>query len=126
MEEFRHSYEHFVAKQATDLNFIYKNLDEQSRQLLVKIIAYRALGYRRVKLPLNNGEYWAALERVKSLKDPNNKIDPHFLHFVLEKFDLQPIGYDIKLYFTDLGIVVDFIIEQYAYKRGGVTVVQAR
>jgi FkbM family methyltransferase len=125
LEEFKHSYEHFVTKRADDLNCIYKNLDDQSRQLLVKIISYRALGYRRVKLPLNNGEYWAALERVKSLKDTNDKIDPHFLHFVLGKFDLHAIGYDIKLYFTDVGIVVDFIIEQYAYKRGGVTVVQA-
>jgi FkbM family methyltransferase len=125
LEEFKHSYEHFVSKRADDLNYVFNNLDVPSRELLIKIIAYRALGYRRVKLPLNNVEYWEAFERVKNLKDPSDKIDPHFLHFVLEKFDLHPIGYDIKLYFMDLGIAVDFIIEQYAYKRGGATVVQA-
>ncbi len=118
LEECKHRYEHFVAKRADDWNFIYKNLEEPSRELLVKLIAYRALGYRRVKQPFNNAQFWEALERVKWLKNTHDKIDPHFLHFVLEKFELQKIGYDIKLYLTDLGVAVDFVIEQYAYKRG--------
>ncbi len=36
----------------------------------------------------------------------------------------MPIGYDIKLYFSDLGIVIDFILEQYTYKLGGKNIVQ--
>src|SRR4051812_30359136 len=93
----KHSYDYYVSKYGDDLNCIYKNLDEQSRWLLVKVIAFRALGYRRVKLPLNDRWYWDSFERVKRLKDPNDKIDPHFLHFVLETFDLRGLGYDIKL-----------------------------
>ena len=44
---------------------------------------------------------------------------------MLEKFDVSELGYDIKLYFMDLGIVVDFIFEQYACKVGDKTIVQA-
>lgn len=125
LQDAKHSYDYFVGQYADDLNFIYKHLDEAGRQLLVKIVAYRALGYRRVKLPLNDARYWAALEKVKRLKDAGDKIDPHFLHFILERFDLREIGYDVQLYLTDMGIVIDFIIEQYAYKQGDQYILQA-
>jgi FkbM family methyltransferase len=82
----------------------------------VEIIAYRLLGYKKIKLPFNNSAYWDALEKVKSLKKGNDTIDPHFMHFALEHFDLRPIGYNLELYFFGGGIVIDFIIEQYAYK----------
>jgi FkbM family methyltransferase len=125
LQDAKHSYDYFVGQYADDLNCIYNHLDEAGRQLLVKLVAYRALGYRRVKLPVNDARYWDALEKVKRLKDPHDKIDPHFMHFVLEKFDLREIGYDVHLYLTDVGIVVDFLIEQYAYKVGGEYVLQA-
>ncbi len=47
------------------------------------------------------------------------------MHFILDKFDLSPIGYDIKLFFSDGGIAIDFIVEQYAYKVNGQAIVQA-
>lgn len=108
-----------------DLEFIYSRLNDQSRDLLVDIIAYRILGYRKIKLPLNNRFYWDSIEKVKSLKKENDEIDPHFLHFKLERFDLRALGYDLELYFTPLAIVTDFIIEQYAYKSNGKYLLQA-
>lgn len=125
LENARHSYEHLTSRYGDDLDFIYRRLDEPSRHLLVKLVAYRALGYRRVWLPRNDATYWEALQTAKGLKDPHDTIDPKFQHFVLEKFDLRPLGYDIALYFTDLGIAIDFILEQYAYKRGGEAIVEA-
>jgi FkbM family methyltransferase len=62
---------------------------------------------------------------IKTLKDPKDTYDPHFLHLILEKFDLSPIGYNIKLYFSDIAIVIDFIIEQYAFKLGNNIIMQA-
>lgn len=112
LEDARQSYEHFTSKYGDDLDFIYRKLDEPSRHSLVKLVANRALGYRRVWLPRNDAKYWEALRTAKGLKDPRDTIDPEFLHFVLEKFDLRPLGYDIALYFTDLGIAIDFILEQ--------------
>ncbi|HLZ17871.1 MAG TPA: FkbM family methyltransferase, partial [Cyclobacteriaceae bacterium] len=104
---------------------IYDNLNDEGRALLVDLLAYRYLGYRRVKLKRNNKEYRDAIALGNSLADSKDTYNPHFLHFVLEKLDLNPIGYDIKLYFRGVGIASDFIIEQYAYKSGGKTLIEA-
>ena len=39
--------------------WVYQILeDDESRQLLVQVLSFRALGYRHVKLPMNNSHYW--------------------------------------------------------------------
>jgi FkbM family methyltransferase len=103
---------------------IYDNLNDEGRALLVDLLAYRYLGYRKVKLKRNNKEYREAIALGSSLANTEDKYNPHFLHYVLEKFDLNALGYDIKLYFSRAGIAADFIIEQYAYKSGGKTIVE--
>lgn len=125
LTEFNEKYSELTSKYADDFDFIYNNLNKASQELFITVIAYRILGYRKVKLPLNNSFYWEALERVKRLRSSDDIIDPHFMHFILERFDLKEIGYDIEIYFSDLGIVIDFIIEQYAYKIGEEYIVQA-
>ncbi len=107
------------------LEHLYENVNPQSKDLIVKIIAYRMLGFSRVKLPFNNPGYWQSLELVKTLKDGHEHYDPHFKHFILEKFDLSPIGFNIKLFFSEVGIAIDFVAEQYAYKIGSKIIVQA-
>lgn len=98
------------------LQKIYDKLNSSDKDLMISIIAFRLLGYKKIKLPTNNNSYWNALKTVKQLKDPNDTYDPHFMHFILEKFDLSPIGFDIKFYFSETGVAIDFITEQYAYK----------
>lgn len=39
-------------------NFYNLLRDQNSKDLLVKIITYRSLGKQRMKLPLNSPEYW--------------------------------------------------------------------
>lgn len=41
--------------------------DPQSRQLLINLLAFRILGYRRVRLPLSTPAYWAAVKRIEAL-----------------------------------------------------------
>jgi FkbM family methyltransferase len=114
-----------LEKYEDGLSYLYENVDSVSKELIVKIIAYRTLGFSKVKLPFNNQQYWKSLELVKSLKEGNDKYDPHFMHFILEKFDLSPIGFNIKLFFSEVGIAIDFIAEQYSYKYGNKTLIQA-
>lgn len=102
---------------------IYDNLNEHSKALLVDLIAYRQLDYKKVKLPRNNSEYWKAIDLAKMLSDKKDTYDPKFMHFVLEKFDLNKIGFDIKLYFTDVAIAIDFILEQYSHKQNNKTII---
>jgi len=105
------------------LNRIHGSLNDQGKSLLVDLVLYRELGLDKVKLARNNPEYWKAIELAKTLSDRNDTYDPHFMHFILEKFDLKPIGYDVKLYFSDVAIAIDYILEQYAYKLNNKTVI---
>lgn len=41
--------------------------DDPSRDILVKVLTFRALGYRRVKLPLNTPAYWDVLKELEQL-----------------------------------------------------------
>jgi FkbM family methyltransferase len=107
------------------LEVLYTNIDITGKSLLLDILAYRMMGYRKVKLPLNNKGYYKALEQAKMAREGNETYDPHFKHFILNKYDLNAIGYNAKLFFADLGIAIDFIMEQYAYKRNGKAVVEA-
>jgi FkbM family methyltransferase len=108
------------------LQNIYEHLNETGRKLLIDLLAYRQLGLRKVKLPTNNKEYWEALETGKKLADPNDTYDPHFMHLILQKMDLNPIGYNIKFYFSGSGVVTDFILEQYTYKQNAKEIVSVK
>jgi FkbM family methyltransferase len=105
------------------LEKLWPNLNNNDRGLLVSLLVYKALGFRKVKLERNNPEYWNAIEKAKSLADLNDTYDPKFMHFILNKFDLSSIGYDVKFYFSEIGVAIDYIIEQYAYKLNNKTIV---
>lgn len=94
---------------------LYSKLNSRDATLLIDLIAYRILGYSKVKLKRNNKKYWQDLEKAKSIVDNNDIIDPHFLHFKLKKADLNEIGFDLKLYYTEIGLAMTFILEQYFY-----------
>lgn len=114
-----------IAVHQAKLQKFYDNVNEENKKLLLSLILYRILGYQKIKLSRNNNQYWHALELAKQLKDSNDTYDPHFKDFILEKFDLNPLGYPLKFYFSDLGICIDFILEQYSYKAQGHAMVEA-
>ncbi len=105
-----------VDKYGDRLEKMFVDLNTESCDLLVELVAYRILGYKKIKLQRNNDAYWKAIKLAASLADPNDRYDRQFMHFVFEKFDLVPAGYDLRLYFSTIGIAIDFIIEQYALK----------
>ncbi len=107
------------------LDFFYCQLNQNDKKILVKIIAYRVLGPRKVKLPLNTEAYWKLFDRVAERVSKDDTLDPGFMHFKLKRTDLRTFGYPIDFYFTEAGIVTDFIIEQYAYKENGISKVYA-
>ena len=107
------------------LEKIWNNLNNNDKELLLSLLVYNTLGFRKVKLERNNIEYWKAIEKAKSLADLTDTYDPKFMHFILNKFDLSPIGFDVKFYFSEIGVAIDYIIEQYAYKLNNKTIVCA-
>lgn len=114
---------HWLKDYFDGLQRLYEILNPQGKSLIVELIAYQILGYKKVKLTRNDKAYHEAVKTGQSLANHNDTYDPHFMHFILQKFDLNPIGYDVKLYFGSLGVTIDFIIEQYAYKQNGKTLI---
>lgn len=100
-----------------ELNWLWNILDKEGKQLLVELVAYRLLGHEKVKLSINNPYYNKAIEKSKTLVEGTDILDPNFLNLRLQKMNLNPIGLNIKLYFVPIGVAIDFIIEQYAYKK---------
>ena len=93
--------------------------NENDRRLLLQVLAFRILGYKKVKLPLNTPDYWKKIEEIELLTDRSDFIDPRFLNTILYKFDLKKINYPIEIYFSTIGIMIDFIIKQYEYNKNG-------
>jgi len=48
--------------------------DQESRRLLVKLIAYKLLGEEKVKLPLNSAEFWRTRRQVDAIKAKDDSI----------------------------------------------------
>ena len=90
--------------------------DEYSRQMLVDVMAYRLLGYERVKLstnPLLLEHY----RKAQALMTRSDCIDIQFLGWKLAKFDLSRIGYPISVYSVPVGVASTFIHRDYIYDR---------
>jgi FkbM family methyltransferase len=96
------------------LQWIYQRLaDDESRQLLVQVISFRALGYRRVKLPTNNSHYWDAVENAERLAHNRESIDLGWMGRKACKMDLSSIGYLVKLFYVPWAIIYAFVLHQY-------------
>jgi FkbM family methyltransferase len=103
-----------IAPYLQNLQTLFENLsDEKSRQTLIEVVAYRTLGYRKIKLAVNNPAHWKNLRLAESLVVGGAEISTGFMHFKLSKMNLDRIGYPIEFYFSPMGILIDFIEQQY-------------
>jgi len=98
--------------------YLYNLLeDDYSRDLLVKVCAYRIMGSKKIKLPMNNPEYWSKIEEIeKTLKVPGDG-QLTVGQIKLSRYNLTPIGYPINLYFSGGGIYFDFVYKCYSYNQ---------
>jgi FkbM family methyltransferase len=104
----------FAAPHIDNLQWLYERLaDEPSRDLLARIIAYRAVGHRHVKLPLDQPAHWRAVEELERTAARAETVDAGFLGWRLPKLDLRPLGYPIELFGRADGAVIQFVHEQY-------------
>lgn len=104
----------FAEPHLAHLEWLYSNLaDEQSREILVKIAAFRALGPRKVKLPLNNPSHWTLLDRARQLPQSQESIDTGCNNGKLRSIRLHDVGYPIELFLGPSGVVTQFIEQQY-------------
>ncbi|TCP69475.1 FkbM family methyltransferase [Baia soyae] len=96
------------------LIYLYDRLNnEDSRNVLVNVIALRIWGSKRVKSVLSNSAYWKRRSLIYGLSQPNNIIYNN--HWVLTFYDLGKVGYPIRLYCLNAGISNTFMEKQYEY-----------
>lgn len=107
------------------LERIYDEVSYHGKKTMIELLTYHMLGFEKVKLSTNNPAYHQSIDQVNALMNPDDFVASNFMSLKLYKFDLNPLGYDIKLFFNTAGIVTDFIVEQYAYKENNVTLVEA-
>jgi len=104
----------FVEPHLADLEWLYGVLaDNESREILIKLAAYRALEHRKVKLPLNNTAHWNILRKAQELRHGGESVDTGFMGRKVQKLRLDDFGYPIEMFISPGGIVTQFVEQQY-------------
>jgi FkbM family methyltransferase len=104
----------FIEPHIAQLEWLYAQLsDQESRDLLVSLMAFRALGHRKIKLPTNTPEYWQGIERAKKLSLDGDDLDLGFRGFRAVRMSLRELGYPITLYFVPFAVHIQFVMQPY-------------
>jgi FkbM family methyltransferase len=104
----------FMAPHLENLEWLYGHLaDDESKETLVKVMAYRVLGHRKIRLPLSTAEYFSTLEMIDREMDHTETIDLRFMGWTASKIDLAFIGYPIVLFCRSSNVFSQFIAQQY-------------
>jgi FkbM family methyltransferase len=92
--------------------------DELSKDLFVKLLAYRILGHRHVRLPLNEPKYWALRRSLAKYIEKRGVINRIPLLGSLDLYHFNGIHVQTHL----LGILNTFLLEQYQCRRAKIGV----
>jgi FkbM family methyltransferase len=103
--------------------YLYNQLESnESKKSLVTIVAYRLMGYKKIKLPLHSSSYIHQYEEIKRLR--LEKFDYSSLNNALKlyKHNLNSIGFPISIILSSYGVLIDFIHEQYRFKEDNIEI----
>lgn len=102
------------------LEWTYNNLeDEYSKQMMLEVLVYKLFNEVKLRFPLYYNNDLARLDQYEQLmKVDDEEICLNSCDMKLKKYNLESIGYDLKIWFVLLGIFVDFMNEQYSYSHG--------
>jgi FkbM family methyltransferase len=111
---------------AEDIEFLYDRLsDLRSKDLLVRILSYKILGFFRYKLPLSSPEYWRQIDDVRKYRLED--VDFVTTHWGNRKrtyfrYDIRPLGLPLQLYSNEQSILTEFVLKQYEYSNQGLRI----
>jgi FkbM family methyltransferase len=95
-------------------DMLYQALaDQRSRDLLIKISAFRVLGNRKIMLPLNTRQFWNQREELRKLADRDDTLVSGA--YTLRLVDLSVHGYPLRFYGSPGGLQCLFFLKQYEY-----------
>jgi FkbM family methyltransferase len=92
--------------------------DDESRSVMVLILAYRVLGYRHVALPLYLNAEWKKIERKSDsflVHADIGTMEIDAVSWPINRYDLELVGYECQL--EAPSVANTFILEQYRFHR---------
>jgi FkbM family methyltransferase len=92
--------------------------DQFSRDLFVRLLAYRILGHHHVRLPLNSKEYWSARNSAQQYIEKRRTINSIPILESLDLFNFK----GIRLHCHVLNVLNTFLLEQYCCRRADIGV----
>lgn len=95
--------------------------DAESRRLLLQVLAFRALGFRYVKLPLSTPGYWSRVRELEAMTS-GDKLSLRAMAIELRRLKLSAGGAPIDLYTTPLAAYTQFELHQYHCEVDGVRI----
>ena len=105
-----------------DLEDLYFTLgDTKSKETLENVLTYRLLAFYRYKLPLSNRGYRNGIDAICKMATDSRRVLSAPNDFLIE-FDLNCLGYPIKMYGTAQGIYMIFALKQYEYHADGISI----
>jgi len=111
---FRYKNNYYVNNIEAFASTFYLLNDAQSQNKYIELLTYKMLGFTKVKLSITESIAWQSRDKVMHYQT-GDTIPVNFRKGYLSLYDLRPAGYDLKLYFVNNGILVDFIMQQYNY-----------
>lgn len=96
------------------LQFFYDVLaDQRSKNLLVDLIAFRALDYVKMKLDTNTPAYWEGLDKMIACADTSQSISLDYAPFTLYKHNIRPFGYPIDVFMHSYAVYATVGMQHY-------------
>jgi FkbM family methyltransferase len=96
------------------LEYFYSNLStEESRNLLVRLVTYRILGFRKVRLPLNIQDFLQGMKDFSKAEIKDDCIDIDFFPWKLPSHYLKEFGFPYKVYINASAGYRMFVLHHY-------------
>ena len=106
----------FFSVYGDQISFLYENLEnEESKNLLIDVIAYRLLGYTKVKFDSNTEKYWKLCKQTYKYADSDDFISINFLNWKLYKTSYELFNIPINLYTIPSSMVTYLHLNQYSF-----------
>jgi FkbM family methyltransferase len=98
--------------------YLYDRLeDSYSKKLIIQVLAFRLLGHKKIKLPMNDGNYLQYIKEVdKNIINQNDYIVSNFQNKKFYLYNISPYGFLGKIYYTAAGIFHCFVDKAYEHK----------
>jgi FkbM family methyltransferase len=76
-------------------------------------MAFRALGHKRVRLPLSTPAFEETLSGLEQAMEGAETVDLGFLGWQAHRLDLAPYGYPAQVFLRPMGAFTQFLAQQY-------------